>query len=226
LDELLVCLKQNPHLKIASILSHLVASDNLKHKEYTNQQIDLFKKSAERICLNSHNKPLWHILNTSGIANYPESQLDMVRLGLGLYGITNELKERNQLQNVATLKSVISQIKNIKKGENISYNRTFTAPNDMKIATIPIGYADGIKRVFGNGNGFVTLKNQKAKIVSTICMDMMMIDISHINCKEGDEVIIFGESPTIYELAKQAKTISYEIMTGISQRVQRIFYRE
>jgi alanine racemase len=226
LTGLTACISENPHLRIATILSHLVASDNLVHKAYTLQQIERFKEAATTLSLTQKNKPLWHILNTSGIANYPDAQLDMVRLGLGLYGVTNEPYERGHLQNVATLKSVISQIKSIKKGDNVSYNRTFTAPHDMIIATIPIGYADGIRRVLGNGNGYVSVKNQKAKIVGTICMDMMMIDISHISCDEGDEVVVFGENPTIYELAKQAGTISYEIMTGISQRVQRIFYRE
>ncbi len=150
----------------------------------------------------------------------------MVRLGIGLYGISNDATEQLNLENVGTLKSVISQIRTIQKGESVGYGRRFIAEKETKVATIPIGYADGISRHWGNGLGFVTIKGQKAPIVGSICMDMLMADISEINCKEGDQAIIFGKNPTVVFMAKALHTIPYEIMTSISQRVKRIFYRE
>jgi alanine racemase len=164
-------------------------------------------------------------LNTSGISNFPEAQYDMVRLGIGLYGISNDAEEQKYLENVGTLKSVISQIRTIQEGESVGYGRRFMAEKPTRVATIPIGYADGISRLWGNGVGFVTINNQKAPIVGSICMDMLMVDITEINCKEGDSVIIFGESPTVSFMAKKLQTIPYEILTSISQRVKRVFYR-
>jgi alanine racemase len=171
-------------------------------------------------------KPIRHILNTSGISNFQEAQYDMVRLGIGLYGVSNDVVEQKYLENVGTLKSVISQIRTIQAGESVGYGRRFIADKPTKITTIPIGYADGISRHWGNGVGFVTINNQKATIVGSICMDMLMVDCSGINCQEGDAVIIFGESPTVIFMASQLKTIPYEILTSISQRVKRVFYRE
>jgi alanine racemase len=171
-------------------------------------------------------KPIRHILNTSGISNFPEAQYDMVRLGIGLYGISNDAEEQKYLENVGTLKSVISQIRTIQEGESVGYGRRFMAEKQTRVATIPIGYADGISRLWGNGVGFVTINNQKAPIIGSICMDMLMVDITEINCKEGDSVIIFGESPTVSFMAEKLQTIPYEILTSISQRVKRVFYRE
>lgn len=219
-------LKEHQHLKVISILSHLVASDNPDHYEFTINQCKNFVDLSLKLSDALGYKPLLHILNTSGIANFGDYQLDMVRLGLGLYGVSNDQNDKNQLQCVATLKSTISQIKNISAGESVSYNRTFIAQKNMKIATIPIGYADGIKRVLGNENSYVMVNDFEATIIGTICMDMMMIDVTNIPCEEGQEVVIFGEKPTIYELAAKANTITYEIMTGISERVKRVFYRE
>ena len=169
--------------------------------------------------------PLRHILNTSGISNFPDSQYDMVRLGIGLYGVSNDAEEQKQLENVGTLKSVISQIRTIGPGESVGYSRRFVAEKPTKIATIPIGYADGISRGWGNGLGFIMVKNSKAFIVGSVCMDMLMVDVTGIECKEGDSVIIFGENPTVSFIAEQLNTIPYEILTSISQRVKRVFYR-
>ena len=166
------------------------------------------------------------MLNTSGISNFPKAQYDMVRLGIGLYGISNDKTEQKHLENVGTLKSIISQIRTIKKGESVGYGRRFIAEKTTKIATIPIGYADGISRQWGNGLGFVTINNQKATIVGSVCMDMLMVDVTDIACNEGDRTTIFGESPTVVEMAEKLKTIPYEILTSISQRVKRVFYRE
>jgi alanine racemase len=165
-------------------------------------------------------------LNTSGISNFPQAQYDMVRLGIGLYGVSNDPAEQKYLENVGTLKSIISQIRNIQSGESVGYGRRFIANRESRIATIPIGYADGIARSWGNGIGFVTIKNKKASILGSVCMDMLMVDVTEIDCKEGDSVVIFGESPTVTYMAEQLKTIPYEILTSISQRVKRVFYRE
>jgi alanine racemase len=150
----------------------------------------------------------------------------MVRLGIGLYGISNDELEQKQLQNVGTLKSIISQIRVIKKGESVGYGRNFMATRETKIATIPIGYADGIFRSWGNENGFVLIRNQKATIVGSICMDMLMVNVTDINCAEGDEVILFGSHLSVAYIAKRLNTIPYEILTSISQRVKRVFYRD
>jgi alanine racemase len=226
LDELIATLKGNQTIKVKSILSHMATSDDSEHRDFANSQIDLFEKLSSKLMTELQIKPIRHILNTSGISNFPQAQYDMVRLGIGLYGVSNDIEEQKELENVGTLKSVISQIRTVKSGESVGYGRLFVAKKSTKIATIPIGYADGISRHWGNGLGFVTINNQKATIVGSVCMDMLMADVSEINCKEGDQVIIFGESPSVSFMAKQLNTIPYEILTSISQRVKRIFYRE
>ena len=145
----------------------------------------------------------------------------MVRLGIGLYGFGNHENETSNLKNVISLKSIISQIHTIKKGESIGYNRAFIADKEVKTATIPIGHADGINRKFGNGIGYVSINNQKAVIIGNVCMDMIMVDISGIDCNEGDEVVIFDNQQTVEKFAKDTNTISYELITAISQRVKR-----
>ena len=226
LDELIAKLKGNKFVTVKSILSHMATSDALEHRDFAKSQIDLFEKLSTKLMTELKIQPIRHILNTSGISNFPEAQYDMVRLGIGLYGISNDTDEQKYLENVGTLKSIISQIRTIQAGESVGYGRRFIADRPTKIATIPIGYADGISRHWGNGVGFVTIKNQQAKIVGSVCMDMLMVDISEINCKEGDTVIVFGESPTVTFMAKQLQTIPYEILTSISQRVKRVFYRD
>lgn len=226
LAELIAILKNNKFVIVKSILSHMATSDDLKYQEFAYSQIALFEKLSSKLMTELQIKPIRHILNTSGISNFPQAQYDMVRLGIGLYGVSNDAEEQKYLENVGTLKSIISQIRTIQAGESVGYGRRFIADKPTRIATIPIGYADGISRHWGNGVGFVTINNQKATIVGSICMDMLMVNISEINCKEGDSVIIFGESPTVSFMANQLKTIPYEILTSISQRVKRVFYRE
>ena len=226
IDELIATLKGNQTIQVKSILSHLATSDDLLHKDFAQSQIDLFEKLSSKMMNELQINPIRHILNTSGISNYPNSQYDMVRLGIGLYGVSNDSEEEKQLEKVGTLKSIISQIRSIAAGESVGYGRKFMAEKPMRIATIPIGYADGISRGWGNGLGFVTIKNKKATIVGSICMDMLMVDCTEIDCKEGDAVIIFGQSPTVSYIAQQLNTIPYEILTSISQRVKRVFYRE
>jgi alanine racemase len=236
LNDLIKILKGNETVQIKSILSHMATSDDLKHDAFSKSQISLFEKLSSRLQTELNVKPpeptangaklIRHILNTSGITNYPEAQFDMVRLGIGLYGISNDTDEQKELENVGTLKSVISQIRTIKANESVGYGRRFIADATTKIATIPIGYADGIRRSWGNGVGYVLINNKQAKIVGSVCMDMLMVDVTDIDCKEGNMVIIFGENPTVNFMAKQLNTIPYEILTSISQRVKRVFYRE
>jgi len=226
IEELIAILKQNKSVKVKSILSHMATSDDLNHQEFAHFQIDLFEKLSSKIIQYLQINAIRHMLNTSGISNFSNAQYDMVRLGIGLYGISNDKTEQKYLENVGTLKSIISQIRTIEKGESVGYGRRFIAEKTTKIATIPIGYADGISRQWGNGLGFVTINNQKATIVGSVCMDMLMVDVTDIDCNEGDRTTIFGDSPTVKEFAEKLKTIPYEILTSISQRVKRVFYRE
>lgn len=225
IEPLLQQLHQNNLVRVKSIFSHLAASDDVNEKAFTLKQIQLFSDAYTTITSAIQYKPTRHILNTSGIFNYADYQFEMVRLGIGIYGFGNSEEEHKHLENVSTLKSIISQIRTIDAGESISYNRKFIAPKKMNVATIPVGYADGIRRAWGNEKGYVCINQQKALILGTICMDMLMVDVTTIDCNENDEVIIFGKQPSIVEMAKVIGTIPYEIITGISQRVQRIFYK-
>jgi len=225
IDELIATLKDNSSVRVQSILSHLATSDDPQHFDFVAKQINLFEKLSSKLMTALNIKPIRHILNTSGISNFPNAQYNMVRLGIGLYGVSNDPAEQKYLENVGTLKSIISQVRTIPAGDSVGYGRRFMAEKETKVATIPIGYADGVSRLWGNKVGFVTIKNQKAYILGSVCMDMLMVDVSHIDCKEGDSVVIFGESPTVIEMAEALKTIPYEIMTSISQRVKRVFFR-
>jgi Alr-MurF fusion protein len=224
--ELITILQKSKAIQVKSILSHLAASDDLVHDDFTKKQITDFTNIADKIQSTLAIKPIRHILNTSGISNYPEAQMDMVRLGIGLYGISNDEKETVLLENVGTLKSIVSQIKTLHAGDSVGYGRKFMVEKETKIATIPIGYADGVFRSWGNGLGYVLINNYKATIIGSICMDMLMVDITEINCVEGNEVVIFGKDPSVTFMAKALKTIPYEVLTSVSQRVKRVFYRE
>ncbi|MSP07900.1 MAG: bifunctional UDP-N-acetylmuramoyl-tripeptide:D-alanyl-D-alanine ligase/alanine racemase [Chitinophagaceae bacterium] len=226
IDDLISVLKENKSVKVKSILSHMATSDSLEHRDFALLQIALFEKLSSKIISDLQINPIRHILNTSGISNFSQAQYDMVRLGIGLYGVSNDENEQRFLENVGTLKSIISQIRTIEKGESVGYGRRFLAQKTSKIATIPIGYADGISRHWGNGLGFVTINNQKATIIGSICMDMLMVDITELKCQEGDEVVLFGANPPVSFIAEKLETIPYEILTSISQRVKRVFYRE
>jgi len=225
IDELISTLKGNSTVKIQSILSHMATSDEPKHYDFAHSQIQLFDRLSTKIKNELDVNPIRHILNTSGISNFPDTQFDMVRLGIGLYGVSNDENEQKHLENVGTLKSIISQIRTIPDGDSVGYGRRFMAEKSTKVATIPIGYADGISRAWGNGVGFVVINEQKAGILGSVCMDMLMVDVTEIDCSEGDDVIIFGENPTVSYMAKKLNTIPYEVLTSISQRVKRVFYR-
>lgn len=215
-------LKKTNHVKVTSLFSHLAASEDLEEEEFTNNQINNFAHIVQQIYKHLDYEPMLHILNTSGIVNYPKAQFDIVRLGIGLYGFGNSDKETSQLKNTHNLKSIISQIHLIKPGETVGYNRAFVAKRPSKTATIPIGHADGISRKLGNKKGYVLINNEKAKIIGNVCMDMIMVDITNINCKEGDEVIIFNSQEMIQKITDIAETIPYEILTAISQRVKKM----
>ena len=220
--KIIASLQATNHIKITSLFSHLAASDDVNEKDFTINQINDFAFIAKQFFEHLDTKPMVHILNTSGIVNYPQAQFDMVRLGIGLYGFGNDENETKQLQNVMSLKSIISQIHLIEPGESIGYNRAFTANKPMKTATIPVGHADGISRKLGNKNYAVLVNNQPAKIIGNVCMDMMMVDVTNIDCNEGDEIIIFNSQKMIQEIANNSETIPYETLTAISQRVKRL----
>jgi alanine racemase len=211
-------------LYIRSVFTHLAVSENPSNDSFTHQQYATFCNLSRLITSGFEYKILLHILNSAGIERFPEMQLDMVRLGIGLYGAS--AGHEAKLKNVATLKSTISQIKTVLPGETVGYGRNFVAPRLTRIAIIPIGYADGYSRRLGNGIGSVIVKGQKAPIVGTVCMDMCMADVTDVDCREDDTVILFGEGQPVGEVAKWMGTIPYEVLTTVGQRVKRVYYEE
>jgi alanine racemase len=226
LEELIKYLKNTPNLKIVSAFSHLVGSDNKQLDDFSNQQIKLFEKMANTIELETGQHFLKHICNSGGISRFKEAHYDMVRLGIGMYGIGVNEAEQKQLQHVGKLSTKISQLKHVKKGETIGYNRNGKLEKDTTIATIPIGYADGFSRQLGNGKHGVYINNHFCRTVGNICMDMCMIDVSNVGCKEGDEVIIFENNLQLIKTAEALGTITYEVLTSVSSRVKRIYVQE
>ena len=226
-EELSYFLSVHPVLKVQSVLSHLAASESEVHKDYTLHQIRLFEDLTKKLRTALGYDFIRHIANTSAITQYPQAQFDMVRLGIGLYGIESVLRERGALQNVVTLKTTISQIKKLKKGDTIGYGRKGLMGQDGKIATVKIGYADGYPRALGNGVGEMRINDQMVPTIGNICMDMCMLDVTGLGVNEDDDVIVFGGgNASIYQLADQLNTIPYEVLTNISQRVKRVYYYE
>lgn len=207
--------------KVEGIFSHLGASEDAAEKDFTLLQIKNYQKALDKILPQLAYKPICHLCNTSGIINYPEAHYDMVRTGIGLYGYGNSAKEDKNLIPVGTLKTLISQIHHIKKGESVGYNRGFIATKNTKTATLPLGHADGINRIYGKQKTSVLINGKLAPIIGNVCMDMLMIDVTNVDCNEGDEVILFGKEKSAEEFANNAGTISYELITSISQRVKR-----
>lgn len=206
-----------------SIFSHLVGSDAERFDSFTKHQIELFKTAANNLQKGFKHKILRHICNTAGIERYPEAQFEMVRLGIGLYGIdpsTNRI-----LNNVTTLKTTILQIHEVPSDETVGYSRKGVVTRDSRIAAIPIGYADGLNRHLGNGRAYCLVNGKKAPYVGNICMDVCMIDVTEIDCEEGDKVVIFGDDLPVTVLSNILDTIPYEILTGVSNRVKRIYYQ-
>lgn len=222
-DYIAAQIENRDELKIVSVFSHLAASEDRNELEFSKRQLETFEKIIAEAKDKLPGEPFRHMLNTSGIINFPEAQFEMVRSGIGLYGYGNAAEIDAELQPVMTLKSVISQIHKIEPNETVGYNRAFTSDGFRMTATLPLGHADGIGRHYGGNRANVYIKGQAAPIIGNVCMDMMMIDITGINCREGDEVIIFGKEHSAEVLASSANTISYELITGISQRVKRVF---
>jgi Alr-MurF fusion protein len=226
IPELISLLKNNTRVTVASIFTHLAGADEEVHNEFTLAQISMFKKIASDIEDKLAYKTIKHVLNSAGIVRFPDAQMDMIRLGIGLYGVeANGLKQGN-IETVGTLKTIISQIKLVKAGESVGYSRKGKADRDIKIATIAIGYADGYDRRFSGGKGKVLIKGKLCPIIGNVCMDMSMVDITGIDASEGDEVIVFGKDLPIYKIAEEIGTIPYEILTNVSERVKRVFYTE
>ncbi|WAC39468.1 bifunctional UDP-N-acetylmuramoyl-tripeptide:D-alanyl-D-alanine ligase/alanine racemase [Pedobacter sp. SL55] len=230
--ELAALLKNTQQLEVVSIFTHLVATDDKQHDEFTQLQVIWYEQMYEVLANYLTYKPIRHVLNTSGISRWAQYHFDMVRLGIGLYGFDAALeaqKDRGRadgLRTVATLKTTITQVKHIYANETVGYGRRGSLPNGGQIATVKIGYADGYSRAFGNGVGKMLVDGKLAPTVGAICMDMCMIDITGLNVEVGDEVIVFNEEHSIVALAKEINTIPYEILTNVSQRVKRVYYYE
>jgi len=223
MDELLTRLNQTSLLKVSTVFSHLAGSDEAVHDDFTRQQGEVFTDCCTRLRNGLGYDFIRHILNSAGIERFPEMQMEMVRLGIGMYGISSDKQE---LKNVASLKSYVSQLKQVKKNETIGYGRKGVAIEDKTIAIVPVGYADGLNRLLSNGVGSLIINHQKAPIIGNICMDMCMADVTNLKVSEGDEVEVFGEENTIEEMAQKLKTIPYEILTSISRRVKRVYFLE
>ncbi|SHI42813.1 alanine racemase [Pseudozobellia thermophila] len=218
--------KGRKEIRVESVFSHLAASEDLNEAFFTKSQIAAYERITGMLDKGLGSKPLRHLLNTSGIINYPMAQYDMVRSGIGLYGYGNEAAIDKELRPVARLKTIISQINRIPAGETVGYNRKFTSQGPIVSATLPVGHADGIGRPYGKGKGYVVINEKRAYILGNVCMDMIMVDVTDIDCKAGDEVIVFGGESSAETLANHAGTISYELLTGISQRVKRVVLDE
>ena len=220
-------LRTHPELSVKSVYTHLAASEDPAHDAFTHEQARRFNQAYARITAVLGYHPLQHALNSNGITRFPQYQQDMVRLGIGLYGIdvSNSLPE--PLQVVLSFKATISQIKTVAAGETIGYGRRAQAHSLMRTGTISVGYADGLRRAAGNGAFSVGVRGKRASILGSVCMDMSMIDLTHIpEAQTGDTVEIFGHDPSVQELAKILATIPYEVFTGISQRVKRVYLQE
>jgi alanine racemase len=216
-----------PALRIRSFFTHLACSEDPEMDDFTRLQIDRFRSWSTRIkTALRRDDILCHILNSSGITRFPEAQMDMVRLGIGLYGISPEEEVQAHLQPVSRLKTRISQIKEIPAGDTVGYNRRWVAGRDSRIAIISIGYADGLNRHLGNGNGRVLVAGRQVPIIGSICMDMCFLDVTDVPCSEGDEVTIFGDVALLKQISEAAGTIPYEILTSVSPRVKRVYFQE
>lgn len=221
--EALTLLREGRGPRIASVLSHLVGSEDPRHDAFTREQIERFRAMADALDTVLGYRPMRHIANSAAISRFPDAHMDMVRLGIGLHGIGHNASETAQLRAAATLRSPIAQLRTIKDGSTVGYGRSWRADGERLIATLPIGYADGLSRRLGNGSGRVWIKERPAPIVGNVCMDMMMVDVTGIRCEVGDMAYVFDPQHPISDLARDMGTIPYEVLTSISQRVKRIY---
>lgn len=223
---LLNILTQHKNITVATVFSHLAGADEPQHDDYSRQQASTFVRLTNQLTDALGYRPLLHLLNSPGILRLPEYQFDMVRLGIGLYGIDPTAGNQQHLKPVATLKTVVSQVHALAAGETVGYGRHGKITSNQRIATIAIGYADGYSRAFSKGVGEVFINGKSAPVIGNVCMDMTMVDVTGIDVKEGDEVIVFGEEMPIERMAKKINTIPYEILTSTSERVKRVFTAE
>jgi len=224
MEELLTRLKNQNQVKVRSVFSHLSGSDEAKFDSFTKQQIDTFTDCADQLSGAFSHHIMRHILNSAGIERFSEYQFDMVRLGIGHYGISSLPDVK--LKQVCALKTIILQVKAVNAGETVGYSRKGIVNEDKRIAIIPIGYADGFDRKLGNGGGEVLVNGKRAKVIGNVCMDLVMIDVTNLEANEGDSVEIFGDNLTISEVAGWLKTIPYEVLTSVSRRVKRVYFQE
>lgn len=213
-------------IKVQSVFSHLIASEDLTLKDLTQKQIDTYKTIVNQLEQALGYPFIKHLSNTSGALNYPEAHFDMVRSGIGLYGYGNDEQYTKYLEPVGRLYSTITQIHDVQIDDSVGYNQGYMANEFTRSATIPLGHADGIPRSWGKGKGYVTINGKKAEILGNVCMDMTMVNVTDINCQEGDTVIIFDNQSVVEDIAGKVGTISYELLTGISQRVPRVVISE
>ncbi|WP_210490032.1 bifunctional UDP-N-acetylmuramoyl-tripeptide:D-alanyl-D-alanine ligase/alanine racemase [Rufibacter aurantiacus] len=227
LEEALEVLDQMPHVRVQSVFSHLAGADEALYNDFSHEQISRFRQMAATVEKGLGYAVTKHILNSAGIVRFgEEAAFDMVRLGIGLYGVESAGQEQSSLQTVGQLKTTVSQVKSIKAGETVGYSRRGIAEADKQTATIAIGYADGYDRRFGNGVGEVLINGQRASIIGNVCMDMCMVDITGLDVRAGDEVLIFGAELPLTELSARIGTIPYELLTNVSTRVKRVFFNE
>jgi alanine racemase len=215
-------------LPVASLMTHLAAADDQAHDDFTHEQLSTFRRMAAAIEAVLGRSVLKHALNSAGIRRFPEAQFDMVRLGVGLYGVEAGDEASHNLVPVSTLRTTVSQVKDLPANTTVGYGRRGApTPHARRLATLAIGYADGYDRRFSNGGGVVLLHGQRAPVVGSVCMDMLMVDVTHIpETQPGDVAMLFGEGLTINELAGRIGTIPYELLTNVSERVKRVFVSE
>lgn len=221
LNELIAHLKAQPEVFVKSVFSHLSVADDLSETRFTEEQISTFKSYAKHLKFNLGYSFLEHIANSAATLNYPDSHFDMVRLGIGMHGLIYTYKK--ELEEVMSFETQISQVKHVSKGDSVGYGRAFMADSNMEIATIPVGYADGLRRELSQGKWSFIIKGQRVPIIGNICMDMCMVDVSGLNCHAGEDVQIFGKHNSVIEMANILHTIPYEIISSISNRVHRVY---
>lgn len=222
--EVIERLKRQNAIIARSVFSHFVGTDSDDFDNFSARQFELFSTASAKLQAAFSHKILRHICNSAGITHFPERQLDMCRLGLGLYGIDS--RDNSVIHTVSTLKTTILQLRHVKKEDTVGYSRKGKLTRDSVIAAIPIGYADGLNRHLGCGHGYCLVNGQKAPYVGNICMDVAMIDVTGIDCREGDSVEIFGEHLPVTKLSDTIDTIPYEVLTAVSNRVKRVYYQD
>jgi alanine racemase len=226
LPRLMEVIQAQPEIAIKGVYSHLADSDNRRDKRFTDLQIRRFVDACNYISANYAGKFITHLLNSEGIANFPEAQFNMVRIGIGMYGVSSNPANAKKLRPVVSWKSTVSQVKQIQKGESVGYSRSFVSDKNMEIAIVPVGYADGFRRSLSNGVGSVVINGQMCNLIGRVCMDMIMVDVTKKFVKTGDRVELIGDKITLSQFAEKMQTISYEVLTSISKRVHRTYIEE